>query len=212
VSLTEEDAIPDPVVFLVKDHAAALIWDGQGEDSRYHGYAHGQVTFRNLDKPAATGMLVTGRADPGLLTFAKDGRRGFQVSTTYRWDGQAYVPGKTEYSLNADYTLYRFISALHLHEYSVAYSLIDAKKFLQTDSPNLEVFRQFIKDSWPEFLGDQVFEAREAPPGAPDDYAFSLPEKDYVYHPTFSSEGKFLLTGLERREETRPAEPNGLVP
>jgi hypothetical protein len=50
-------------------------------------------------------------------------------------------------------------------------------------------------------LDDQVFQAREANAGSPDALAFELPEKHYVYWPTLSNDGRFLLIGLERKVE-----------
>jgi hypothetical protein len=148
-------------------------------------------------------MSVSGRADPGLLAFPKEGRRGFEAKSIYRWDGQGYVPVKTEYTPTPDYTLYRFIAALHLHDFRGAYALIVPPKFLNTDTPTLDKFRELVGDSWPEFLDDNVFEALDAAPDSPDPYAFmlGLPDKKFVYHPTFSAGAKTLLTGLERREE-----------
>jgi hypothetical protein len=72
---------------------------------------------------------------------------------------------------------------------------------LKSDAPSLEQFRQMIETNWPEFLDDQVFQAREANAGSPDALAFELPDKHYVYRPTLSQDGKFLLTGLERKLE-----------
>jgi len=37
--------------------------------------------------------------------------------------------------------------------------------------------------------------------GSPDTLAFELPEKHYVYLPTLSTDGRFLLLGLERKVE-----------
>ena len=198
VTVEGEAGVPYPAVYQVKNHAATLVWDGQADDSRYRGYEGGRIEFRDLKQPDPTEMIVTGRADPGLLVFRKGGRRGFLAKTAYQWDGQAYVPAVTQYSANPDYTLYRFISALHLHNFKIAYALIDPAKFLKVDSPSLDKFRQLVQDSWPEFLDDQVFEALET---GPDEYGFALPEKHYVYHPTISKDGKFLLTGLERQVE-----------
>jgi hypothetical protein len=153
-------------------------------------------------------MIVTGRADPGLLQFERNGHRGFNARAAYRWDGKAYMPAKTEYFANRDYTLYRFVSALHLHDFRSAYALIAPGQFLSSDSPTLEAFRHFIQDTLPEFLDDHVFEAPEPPAGSPEDYVFVLPlsDKQSLYHPTFSSDGKFLLTGLKRTEEALPVE------
>jgi hypothetical protein len=75
------------------------------------------------------------------------------------------------------------------------------------DAPTVEAFRHFIQDHWPEFLQDEVFQAPELLAGSPDEHLFILPKPDhhYVYHPVFSKDGKFLLTGLTRtREETEP--------
>jgi hypothetical protein len=154
-------------------------------------------------------MIVTGRADPGLLQVAARGQRGFQARAVYHWDGKAFIPAKTEYSVNQDYTVYRFISALHLHDYRSAYALVVPAKFLAADSPTLDAFRQLIQDNWPEFLQDQVFEAPEPSAGAPDEHVFVLtkPDRRYVYHPVFSNDGKFLLIGLTRTQEALPAEP-----
>jgi len=212
VTLDAPTAVPVPAVFRVKDHAATLIWDGQAEESRYRGYERGRVEFQDVKRNDPTEMIVTGRADPGLLVFAKGGRRGFGARTVYRWDGRAYIPYETQYSVNPDYTLYRFISALHLHDFKAAYALIDPEKFLNKESPNLEMFRQLIEESWAEFLDDQVFEAHETAPGLPDEYAFELPEKHYVYYPTFEAGEKFLLTGLERGEGEHRSGSVGILP
>ena len=197
-----------PSVFQVKDHAATLLWDAQADDSRYEPLRQGEVVFQDR-AGAPTEMVVTGRADPGFLQVAPQGHRGFQVRMIYHWDGRAYIPVKTEYSADPDYTLYRFISALHLHDYRSAYALVVPAKFLGADSPTLEAFRQFIQDNWPEFLQDEVFEAPELPAGSPDEHVFVLPKPAgrFVYHPVFSSDGKFLLAGLTRTREALPAEP-----
>jgi hypothetical protein len=88
-----------------------------------------------------------------------------------------------------------------MHDFRSAYTLIDPGKFLKTDAPRLENFRQMIEENWREFLDNQVFQAREAQDGSPDALAFELPDKHYVYRPTLSNDGKFLLTGLERKVE-----------
>jgi hypothetical protein len=201
VSVLGRTAAPYPAVFQVKDHAATLVWDGRAEESRYRSYEDSQIEFRDAAEAYPTEMIVSGRADPGLLVFAKGGRRGFKARTTYRWDGQAYIPAETQYSANPDYTLYRFIAALHLHNFKAAYALIDPQGFLKTDSPTVEKFRHVVEDSWAEFIDDQVFEARETGLGVPELYVFTLPEKHYVYRPKFGGGEGFLLTGLERREE-----------
>ncbi|HXK11845.1 MAG TPA: hypothetical protein VMT70_19545, partial [Vicinamibacteria bacterium] len=111
-----------PIVFRIRDHAATLLWDAQSDDSLYEPLLQGQVRFReNANAPAE--MIVSGRADPGLLQFEPKGRRGFSARVVYRWDGKTFTPAKTEYAANADYTLYRFIAALHLHDYRAAYAL-----------------------------------------------------------------------------------------
>jgi hypothetical protein len=204
VVVTEgEDAVPYPALYQVKNHAARLVWDGKAGESRYQGYPNGRVEFHDVAAADLTEMIAVGRADPGLLAFPKGSRRGFEVRSTYRWDGQGFVPVKTEYSPTPDYTLYRFIAALHLHDIRGAYTLIDPPKFLNTNSPTLDKFRQLVEGSWPEFLDDKVFEALDAEPASPDPYAFILEERDkkFVYHPTFTAGEKPLLTGLERQEE-----------
>lgn len=201
-----EDGVPYPTIFQVKDHTAIPIWRGNAEESRYEGYQHARVEFRDPAGDDPSEMFVSGRADPGLLVFAKEGRRGFDAHTLYRWDGRAYIPVKMDYTFNPDFILYRFISALHLHNFRAAYALISPEKFLNTDAPSLETFRQLVEDSWPELLDDRVFEAREATVASPEQYAFALPEEHYVYVPKFSTDGKYLLTGLERRTETEKSD------
>jgi hypothetical protein len=207
VVIQEGDAqVAYPAVFQFKDHAATLLWDAQADNSRYEPLLQGQVSFQDRAGASAE-MIVTGRADPGLLQVDPRGQRGFRERAVYHWDGKAFIPAKPEYSTNQDYTIYRFISALHLHDYRSAYALIVPTKFLNADSPTLDMFRQFIQDHWPEFLQDEVFQAPEGPEGAPDKHVFALhkPDKRYVYHPVFSGDGKFLLTGLTRTQEA--AEP-----
>jgi len=196
-------AIPFPAIYQLKDHAASLLWDSRANDSPYEGYADGQVEFREPQSGGAPELIATGRADPGLIQFAKDGERGFEARAIYVWDGKSYLPSKTECSDNEDYRLYQFISALHLHDFRSAYALIDPAKFLKTDAPSLEVFRKQVEDSWPEFLDDEIFEAREPGANAAEDLAFELNSEDkhYVYHPSFSADSKHLLTALERRQE-----------
>jgi hypothetical protein len=201
VNLVGEGAAPYPAIFQLQEHEAVLLWDSQAGDNRYNAPEHGQIEFQDDPKLDQTEMIVTGRADPGLLQFQPGGHRGFSARCLYHWDGQAYVPARTEYSPGPDYSLYRFIAALHLHDFRSAYALIDPGKFLKTTAPSLEQFRQMIETNWPEFLDDQVFQAREANAGSPDALAFELPDKHYVYRPTLSNDGKFLLTGLERMVE-----------
>ncbi len=195
-----------PAVFQFKDHAATLLWDAQADDSRYEALLQGQVSFQDYaDAPAE--MIVTGRADPGFLQVDPRGHRGFKARAVYHWDGKAFIPAKTEYFADQDYTVYRFISALHLHDYASAYTLVVPTSFLKADLPTLDAFRLFIQDNWPEFLQDEVFQAPEAAEGSPNEHEFVLtkPDKRYVYHPDFSNDGKFLLTGLTRTQEA--AEP-----
>jgi hypothetical protein len=201
VNLVGEGAAPYPAIFQLQEHEAVLLWDSQAGDNRYNAPEHGQIEFQDDPKLDQTEMIVTGRADPGLLQFQPGGHRGFSARCLYHWDGQAYVPARTEYSPGPDYSLYRFIAALHLRDFRSAYALIDPGKFLKTTAPSLEQFRQMIETNWPEFLDDQVFQAREANAGSPDALAFELPDKHYVYRPTLSNDGKFLLTGLERKVE-----------
>jgi len=201
VSVMGEEAMPYPAIFQVREHEAALLWDSQGGDNRYNALAHGQIEFQDNAKLDQTDMIVTGRADPGLLQFEPSGNRGFSARCVYHWDGQAYIPAQTEYSPGPDNTLYRFIAALHLRDFRSAYALIDPGKFLHTDAPTLEKFRQTMEENWREFLDDQIFQAREPVAGSPETLAFELPEKHYVYLPTLSADGRFLLLGLERKVE-----------
>jgi hypothetical protein len=196
-------AVQCPVIFQFGNHAATLLWDGRADKSRYQGYAHGNVEFRDENGDGVFELVTSGRADPGLLVFPPEGGRGFDARAVYVWDGKAYVPGKTEYSANEDYTLYRFISALHLRDFRSAHALIDPAKFLKTQEPSLEAFRKQIESTWPEFLGDHIFEAKDSGQTVPDDFSFELKleGKVYTYHPAFSLDAKHLLTGLERREE-----------
>jgi hypothetical protein len=212
VNVMGEEAVPYPAIFQVREHEATVLWDSQGENSLYNGLGHGRIDFQDIGKLDQTDMIVTGRADPGLLQFEPGGRRGFSARCVYHWDGQAYVPAPTEYSPGPDNSLYRFIAALHLHDFRTAYALIDPRKFLKTDAPSLEKFRQMMEENWPEFLDDQIFQAREANAGSPDTLVFELPEKHYVYLPTLSTDGRFLLLGLERKVEMPGTDSNGDSP
>lgn len=197
-----------PAIFQIKDHTATLLWDGQSDDSRYEPLLQGEVIFQ--DHPGVpTEMVETGRTNPGLLQVDPKGQRGFRARVVYHWDGKAYIPTKTHYIADEDYTLYRFISALHLHDYRSAYALVAPAEFLKAGSPTLDAFRQFIQSNWPEFLRDEVFEAPEVPAGSPDKHllVLSKPAERYIYHPVFSTDGKFLLTGLTRTREALPTEP-----
>ena len=197
------NAVPYPVIFEFKNHTATLIWDARADDSRYQGFADGELEFRDTNGDGVSELIMTGRADPGLLVFPKQGRRGFYARIIYSWDGSAFVPGKTEYAGNEDYTLYRFISALHLHDYRNAYALIDPAKFLKAKEPSLASFQKLVEASWPEFTRDSIFEAREPVAGTENGFAFALTveDKNYLYKPSFGPAPKFLLTGLERAEE-----------
>lgn len=191
-----------PVIYQVKEHAASLLWDGESDDSLYKALLAGTVNFRQPAHAAAQ-MVVTGRADPGLLQVEPHGNRGFKVQMTYDWNGKAFKPARTEYVPNQDYTIYRFISALHLHDYRSAYAAVDPAKFLRSDAPSLDAFRRFIQDNFPEFLRDEVFEAPSEAAGSPDRHAFvlSTPSGRNVYHPEFIDNGKFLMSGLTRTHE-----------
>ena len=201
VDVMGEEAKPYPAIFQVREHEAALLWDSLSENSLYNALGHGRIDFQDNAKLDQTDMIVSGRSDPGLLQFAPGGHRGFSARCVYHWDGQAYIPGQTEYSPGPDNNLYRFIAALHLRDFRSAYALIDPAKFLKTDAPTLGKFRQVMEEDWREFLDDRIFLAREASPGSPATFAFELPEKHYVYLPTLSTDGKFLLLGLERKVE-----------
>lgn len=195
--------VPYPAIFRFEAHRASLAWDGRSDETLYQGYDNGVVEFASAED--ALQMIATGRANPGFLIFPKNSRRGFDARTIYRWDGKAFRPVKTEYSTNADFTLYRFISALHRRDFRAAYTLIAPAKFLKTAKPGPEVFRKTIEDAWPEFLDDQIFRARDS---GPEDSAFTLKaqEKLYVYTPTFSDGAPPLLAGLEREEREPESE------
>ena len=63
----------------------------------YQPLLQGRVSF--VDHAGAPAeMIVTGRADPGLLQVDRRGQRGFQARTVYHWNGTAFIPAKTEYS------------------------------------------------------------------------------------------------------------------
>lgn len=202
VTRESESAMPYPAIFQVENHTAKLVWDAQSDESLYKPLLQGQVSFQDRANAAAE-MIVTGRADPGLLQFAPEGHRGFKVRAVYRWDGRSFTPAETDYAAIEDYTLYRFIAALHLHDYRSAYALVSPSQFLQVASPTLDAFRQYVQNNLAEFLQDEVFEAPETRAGAPDEHLFVLSthDKRNVYHPSFSRDGKFLLTGLNRSHE-----------
>src|SRR5207247_932275 len=112
-----------PMVYEIKGHAASLVWDSMSEDTRYQALTGGRIEFEEAKRGAVPAMVASGKADPGLLVFGRDGARGFQARTVYRWIGNQYVPATTEYEANEDFRLYEFISALHLHNYKAAYDL-----------------------------------------------------------------------------------------
>jgi len=202
-------AVPYPVIFRFSEHHASLVWDGRKPTSFYSGYDYGSIQFKRAGNSEVPLMIASGLADPGLLVFpisSERSGRGFQVITAYAWQNDAYVRIRTEYVHNSDYTLYRFISALHLHEYKTAYSLIDPMQFLKTDKPSLKLFRERVLKSWPEFTQDRIFEVPPGPERNSDSHKFVLRLKDkkmYVYHPTFTSGPPYLLTGLSRTETTQ---------
>jgi hypothetical protein len=206
VSVAGRNAAPFPALYQLREHAAALIWDSRAEESRYSGLERGQVEFRDNSRSGQTDMIVTGRADPGLLEFQPGGRRGFTARSVYRWNGQAYIPEQTEYSPGPDYTLYRFIAALHLHDFRNAYAEIDPAKFLHTDAPTLDKFRRVIKETYPEFLEDHIFRVREMDAGLSGAFAFELPRLNYVYRPRLGDDGRFLLIDLGRKIEMSPSD------
>ncbi len=195
--------VPYPVIFRFEDHAATLAWDSRDEESRYQGFVAGKVEFYRVEGEAEPVMVVSGKADPGFFSFSRSSTRGFLARTAYYWDGKSYVPRRTEYSDNEDYVLYRFIAALHLHDYRGAYALIDPSKFLKNSEPSLEIFQKYVEDHWPEFLKNNIFEARDDDRNSARDFSFELSRsgKVFVYQPEFSHGSKPLLTGLERREE-----------
>lgn len=196
--------MPFPVVFKFQDHAAMLAWDSRSEESRYQGLAAGEVAFRDAAPDAPAEMLVSGKADPGLVHFPREGNRGFGIATLYTWDGKAFVPRKTVYSTCEDYTVYRFVSALHLKDFRAAFSLIDPPKFLKNQDASLEMFRKYAESTLPEFLDDNLFEAPDTSQAGQDKFRLELKLHDqlYTYYPTYSNDGKFLLTGLERRVQS----------
>lgn len=200
-------AAPYPIIFQFRDHAARKLWDGRSDSSLYTGYDYGAVQFKKSAGEGVPEMIASGRADPGLLVFPKRSEingRGFQETTLYAWKDNAYVPVRTEFTPNKDYTLYRFIAALHLHNFPAAYSLINPQQFLKTDKPSLKVFHERIEKDWPEFLDDKIFHV-PVTSGELGNHAFTLTlqsGKTYVYLPSFTASPAYLLTGLERKESS----------
>ncbi|MEJ2009212.1 MAG: hypothetical protein P8Z30_13835 [Acidobacteriota bacterium] len=199
-------AVPYPVIFRLTDHHASLAWDGRVSTSLYSGYDYGSIQFKKVENADVPVMLAAGLADPGLLVFPNSSQqsgRGFHVAAAYAWQHNAYVRIRTEYTQNRDYTLYRFISALHLHEYEKAYSLIDPKQFLKSDKPSLKLFRESILKTWPEFIDDRIFEVPAKPVKGSGSHVFILRlghGKMNVYHPAFTPGPAYRLTGLTRTE------------
>lgn len=201
--------MPYPIIYRYRAHTASLAWDSRLESSSYTGYDYGSVRFKGVGEGSAPEMMVSGRADPGLLVFPRvpdANGRGFRVASLYFWRHNAYVPLRTEYEPCEDYTEYRFIRALHLRDFHSAYSLVEPRKFLKTSKPSLEFFRKRVQEQWPEFLDDRIFRVPLHPKGKPGGHLFALTVKEgdtYLYHPTFTPGPKYLLTGLER-EKVRP--------
>ena len=199
-------AVPYPVIFQLKDHHALLVWDARSDSASYTGYDFGSIEFQKAGSGNVPVMVTAGQADPGLLVFPASQEqtgRGFQAATAYVWKSDAYVPFRTEYTHNRDYVLYRFISALHLHDFKAAYSLIDPAEFLKTKQPTLDLFRQRIQNVWPEFIDDKIFEVPARPEMNPDSNTFILrlgEGRINAYHPTFTAGPGYRLTGLERSE------------
>lgn len=197
-------AVPYPVIFGFQDHAARRLWDGRSDSSLYTGSDYGTIRFKEEFGGGVPEMIASGRADPGLLVFPKGpGRngRGFEETRIYRWINDTYVPVQTEYTPNEDYTLYRFIAALHLHDFRRAYALIDPQQFLKTSKPSLKLFRERVEKQWPEFLDDRIFRVPSGPGGL-HGHIFTLRLESgmtYLYRPIFSAGPRYLLTGLERR-------------
>ncbi|MBI4166729.1 MAG: hypothetical protein HY508_13445 [Acidobacteria bacterium] len=193
--------IPFPAIFRFQDHSASIAWDSRDEKSRYQGYAQGAVEFEERDGvPPA--MIVSGRADPGVIRFSPNGQRGFEAATVYFWEDGAYVPKKTEFEENEDYALYRFIAALHLRDFKTAFSLIEPVDFLKDRGKTPVELRKFVEETWPEFVGNSIFDAVEGEGDGNNPFAFGLDQGavHYVYFPSFSRAGKPLLTGLERHQ------------
>ena len=201
-------AVPYPIIFRLQDHHASLVWDGRSDSTSYAGYTFGSVQFEKAGEGNVPVMIAAGQADPGLLVFPASQEqtgRGFQVATAYVWKNDAYIPLRTEYTHNQDYVLYSFIAALHLHDFKTAYSLIDPGQFLNTKKPTLELFRETIRNVWPEFIDDHIFEIPVAarPEIDPEDHIFILRLGDgrmNGYRPTFTAGPDYRLTGLKRFE------------
>ena len=201
-------AVPYPVIFRLQNHRASRVWDGRSDSTSYTGYDYGSIQFEKAAGASVPVMIAAGQADPGLLVFPASQEqtgRGFQVATAYIWKNDAYIPLRTEYTHNRDYVLYSFISALHLHDYKKAYSLIDPAQFLKTKKPTLKLFRERIENVWPEFIDDRIFEVPfpARPEIEPEDHIFILRlggDRVNGYRPTFTAGPDYRLTGLSRFE------------
>ncbi|HEX5411941.1 MAG TPA: hypothetical protein VFZ27_08775 [Terriglobia bacterium] len=199
-------AVPYPVIFRLQEYHASLVWDGRSDAASYTAYDFGSIQFEKAGGGNVPVMVAAGQADPGLLMFPASQEqtgRGFQAVTAYVWKNDAYVPYRTEYTHNRDYVLYRFIAALHLHDFKTAYSLIDPAQFLKTKQPTLELFRQRIQKVWPEFVDDRIFEVPARHGVDPEKNAFILrlgEGRINSYEPTFTAGPSYRLTGLERSE------------
>jgi len=192
--------VPAPVVFQYRDHSASVAWDSRADNSLYQGYAEGAVQFQDREEGPPV-MIVSGRADPGVIRFLPGGTRGFEAATVYFWEQGAYVPKKTEFEENEDYTLYRFIAALHLRDFKAAFACIEPSNFLEGRAATPEALRKTMEETWPEFLGNNLFEVPDPASGDDNLFAFALQRGNErtLYLPAFSRDGKLLLTGLERR-------------
>lgn len=194
-------SVPYPVVFCFQNHEATVAWDSRSDESRYQGYARGAVEFQEgeIGPPV---MIASGRADPGVIRFSPNGNRGFEAATAYFWENGAYVPKKAEFEENEDYTIYRFLAALHMRDFRAAFSLIDASVFLDGSTRTPEALRQRVEKDWPELIGNNIFEALETDGEGMSPFAFELNRENlhYSYFPTFGKDGSLRLTGLERRK------------
>lgn len=197
-----------PIVFALIQHEAKPLWDSRTDSSRYIAINGAQVRFQDVAGDGSSQMVVIGDADPGVLEFPKGTNRGFKERAIYTWQGDAFVPGTNEFTVNPDFTLYRFLSALHLRDFKLAYGLADAAKLMKVDKPTPEAFEKFVQREWPEFLDDQIFSTRTTGSSPSNAHGFSWLDQGrfFVYHPAFSDDGKFLLTGLTKSEEPPPSE------
>jgi hypothetical protein len=192
--------IPAPAIFQYRDHSASVAWDSRDDNSLYQGYAAGTIQFQDREAGPPV-MIVSGRADPGVIRFPSGGGRGFEAATVYFWEQGAYIPKRTEFEENEDYTLYRFLAALHLRDFKAAFACIEPSTFLEGRAATPEALRKAVEVTWPEFLGNNLFEVPNPSSADENRFAFLLRKGDErtLYLPTFSRDEKLLLTGLERR-------------